>query len=125
MPATIGQSPVAERPSFLVPALRRLGGSVGVNYCCHDGHQGGIREVQAVFVSCPRAAWIAEFGEPQRLCEHFDVTSGKWIWSWEHQLPQGRIHCVGQFFQRSGDGAWIIVRQLSIHRTDEFHLSAV
>jgi len=114
------QHPIAEEfHAFLVPALRRLGGSMGVNYCCHDGHRGRVQEIQTVFVSCPRAAWVEEFGEPQRLCEHFDFTSNKWAWSWEHQLPQGRIRCVGQFFRRSATTDWIIVRQFSIDRREE------
>lgn len=119
MPATMYRTTAEERHAFLVPALRRLGGSMGVNYCCHDDHRGGIQEIQTVFVSCPRAAWVEEFGEPQRLCERFDFTTNKWTWSWEHQLPQGRIRCVGHFFRRSATTDWIIVRQFSVYHNDE------
>jgi hypothetical protein len=119
MPATMHHTSAEERHAFPLPALRRLGGSLGVTYCCHDERQGGIQEIQTVFVSCPRAAWVAEFGEPQRLSEHFELASGKWIWSWEHQLPQGRIRCVGQFFRRSATCDWIIVRRFSIDHSDE------
>jgi len=107
--------PPGQQRSFPIPALRRLGGSTGVSYCRHDQRHGGIEEVQSVFVSCPRDAWVREFGQPQNLCQHLDGSCGKWMWSWDHQLPEGRLHCVGQLFQRAASNDWIIVRQLTIY----------
>jgi hypothetical protein len=96
----------------LLRTLRRLGGSVGVSYCCHGDVTGDIREVQTVFVSCPREAWVRAFGEPQQLRPHFDATSGKWIQCWEHPLPTGVLHCVGQIFKRPPGDDWVVVKQL-------------
>ena len=97
----------------LLRTLRRLGGSVGVSYCCHDDAQGDIREVQAVFVSCPLDTWVRSFGEPQQVRPHFDPTSRKWLQSWEHPLPAGPVRCVGQIFKRPPGDDWIVVKQLS------------
>lgn len=117
MSVVMHQLATEHRPAYLLPALRRLGASTGVNYCRHDDCGGGIQEVQAVFVSCPRDAWVREFGEPQHLSTYFDGTSGRWISRWEHELPQGRIGCLGQFFRRESD--WIVVRQLTFCRSAE------
>ncbi len=92
--------------------LRRLGGSAGVNYCCCNAQNGRIQEVQVVFVSCPRKAWVEKLGEPQHVYSHFDATSGRWIRSWEQPLPQGQIRCIGHFFTRVPATAWVIVKQL-------------
>jgi hypothetical protein len=93
--------------------LRRLGGSLGVNYCCRDPRD-GIREVQAVFVSCPLTTWIGQFGPPRHVRPHFDADSAKQNRSWEHRLPEGRVRCVGHIFERSAGVNWIIVKQLSV-----------
>jgi hypothetical protein len=97
--------------------LRRLGGSVGVNYCRCGAPCEGVRDVQAVFVSCPRDAWVREFGEPQGVQRRFDSATGKWIWSWEQQMSDGPARCVGQFFERCPGNDWIIVRQFSVAQT--------
>jgi hypothetical protein len=102
---------------FLVQILRLLGGSLGVNYCCRD-RQGGIQEVHTLFISCPQEAWVAMVGEPQHVQRHFDPSSGKWLRAWEQDLPDGRVRCVGHFLERSPGNRWIIVRKLSIPRTD-------
>jgi hypothetical protein len=102
---------------FFTRMARRLGGSVGVNYCCRD-RRGGVQEVQTVFLSCPREAWVENFGEPQHVRKHFDIRSGKWLRAWEQQLPDGPVCCVGQFFERSPGANWIIVRRLSVPRNE-------
>jgi hypothetical protein len=102
---------------FFLQTFRRLGASVGVNYLCRDACSGGIREVQTMFVSCPREAWVAEFGELEQVHRHFDSTSGKWLRSWEHQSIEGPVQCVGQFFERSPGSNWIIVKQVSVSRS--------
>jgi hypothetical protein len=93
--------------------LRHLGGNLGVNYCCRDG-QGGIQEVQTVFVSCLRDAWVGKFGRPQHVRKYYDSMSDKWLQSWEHRLPVGSIKCIGQFFERSPGKQWIVVKQLRL-----------
>jgi hypothetical protein len=95
----------------LFQTLRRLGGSVGVNYCCHDGH-GGIQEVQAVFVSCSREAWVGAFGKPRRIRRHFDPVNGRWLSTWEHQLLEGSVRFLGYSFERSPGSHWVVVKQL-------------
>jgi len=97
----------------LLPPLRRLGASLGVNYCRHDAHQGGVQEVQAVFVSCARTAWVEQFGEPQHVSSYYDPDGRRWLQGWVHCLPQGPIHCLGCFFNRTPSEEWIIVKQVS------------
>jgi hypothetical protein len=113
--------PVVEehRHCFPLPALRRLGASTGVRYCRHDDCGGGIQEVQALFVSCPREAWVREFGQPQHVVEYFDAACGKWVSRWQHDLPQGRIGCTGQIFRRATDDDWIVVRQITFCHLEE------
>jgi hypothetical protein len=106
--------PFAEdRQGYFLQMLRQLGGSVGVSYCCRDARGGGIQEIQAVFVSCPRNAWVQLLGEPKDIRKYFDAASGRWIWSWEHSLPEGSVRCRGLFFTRSPGSDWIVVKQLS------------
>jgi hypothetical protein len=99
-----------------VKMLRPFGGSVGVNYYCHDALTSGIQEVQTVFVSCPLGNWVAMFGEPQCIHLRFDLPSAKWECSWEQQLPSGPVGCVGYIFERSPGVNWIIVKQFRISR---------
>jgi hypothetical protein len=94
--------------------LRPLGGSVGVNYCCRDALGSGIREVQAVFVSCPLRTWVAVFGKPRRVRPHFDRTGAKRACSWEQDSSEGPVRCLGYIFERFPGIHWIIVKQLSI-----------
>jgi len=101
------------RDSFL-EVLRRLGGSVGVRYCCREGRNDGIQEVQAVFVSCSREAWVREFGEPQHVDKDYDSTSGRWLWTWEQQMDDGPVRCIGQFFRRPPGIDWVVVKQLCV-----------
>jgi len=105
--------------ALLINAVRHLGGSVGVNYCCRDARGGGVQEVQTVFISCPREAWVGEFGEPQNIHQYFDVTGRKWFRNWEHHLPVGRVRCTGHFLERSPGFEWIIVKRLSVSRNRE------
>jgi hypothetical protein len=97
--------------------FRRLGASLGVNYCCRDAGSGDIREVQTMFVSCPREAWVAEFGEPEQVRKHFDSSSGRWLRSWEHRRAKGPVRCVGQLFERSPGKKWVVVKQVSVSRS--------
>ena len=96
--------------------LRPLGGSVGVNYYCHDTLASGVQEIQTVFVSCPLKTWVAMFGEPQQVCLHFDLPTVKWECSWEQHLPTGHVRCLGYIFERSPGVNWIIVKQFRISR---------
>jgi hypothetical protein len=59
-------------------------------------------------------SWVALFGEPQRVSMHFDLPHTKWESSWEQQLPNGPLQCVGCIFERSPGIQWIIVKQLKI-----------
>lgn len=100
----------------LFHTLRRLGGTLGVNYCCRDAGGGALREVQSVFVSCPLSAWVAEFGLPQEVRPYYDSSRARWISSWQQDLREGRARCVGQFFQREPDAEWVVVNQISVCR---------
>jgi hypothetical protein len=102
--------------NFVRQMFHRLGASRRVNYCCRDPRGGGIREVQAVFVSCPRQAWVAEFGEPQHVRRQFDAATGGWLRSWEHPSTDGPVCCVGQLFDRSPGTEWVVVSQVSVSR---------
>jgi hypothetical protein len=94
--------------------LRPLGGSVGVNYFCHDTLASSIQEIQTVFVSCAMKSWVALFGEPQAVRLHFDPPSAQWQYSWEQHLPGGLVHCLGYIFERSPGVNWVIVKQFRV-----------
>lgn len=103
----------AELRASFVPRLDRLGAHVGVGCFHHNAGCDGGQEIQTVFVSCSREAWVNEFGEPENVRRSFDVQSGQWRHSWEHAMPDGRVCCVGDIFERSSGRAWIIVRRFS------------
>jgi hypothetical protein len=103
----------------LLQTLRNLGGSLGVNYCCRESHGRGIQEVQAVFVSCPRRAWIKAFGRPRHVRRHFDAAQEKWLWTWQQQIGEGVLRCVGHIFERSPGRPWMVVKQVRITRSGE------
>lgn len=97
----------------LTPGLDRLGAHVGVNYFRHKVGYDGVEEIQTLFVSCSRAAWVEEFGEPENVSRFFDPHNGQWRHRWEQTLPDGRVCCEGDLFERSSGREWVIVRRFS------------